>query len=63
MAELMMARRAYAIHMHRAGVNDFCLQKLMGHADLQVFRRYLAQTTEVIAQAHKAGSPVDNNRN
>jgi site-specific recombinase XerD len=25
------------------------LQKLMGHADLQVLRRYLAQTTEDIA--------------
>jgi len=40
----------------------YSLQKLMGHADLQVLRRYLAQTTEDIAAAHRVGSPVDNNQ-
>jgi site-specific recombinase XerD len=35
-------RRAFAINMLRAGVDVFSLQKLMGHADLQVLRRYLA---------------------
>jgi site-specific recombinase XerD len=55
-------KRAFAINMLRAGVDVFSLQKLMGHADLQVLRRYLAQTTEDIAQAHKIGSPVDNAR-
>jgi site-specific recombinase XerD len=53
-------RRAFAINMLRAGVDVFSLQKLMGHADLQVLRRYLAQTTDDIAQAHRIGSPVDN---
>ena len=53
-------RRAFALNMLRAGVDIFSLQKLMGHADLQVLRRYLAQTTEDIAQAHRLGSPVDN---
>ncbi len=46
-------RRAFAINMLRAGVDVFSLQKLMGHADLQVMRRYLAQTTDDIAQAHR----------
>jgi site-specific recombinase XerD len=55
-------RRAFAINMLRAGVDVFSLQKLMGHADLQVLRRYLAQTTEDIALAHRIGSPVDNNK-
>jgi site-specific recombinase XerD len=55
-------RRAFASNMLRAGVDVFSLQKLMGHADLQVLRRYLAQTTDDIAQAHRIGSPVDNNR-
>jgi site-specific recombinase XerD len=55
-------RRSFAINMLRAGVDVFSLQKLMGHADLQVLRRYLAQTTDDIAQAHRIGSPVDNNR-
>ena len=52
-------RRAFALNMLRAGVDIFSLQKLMGHADLQVLRRYLAQTTEDIAEAHRIGSPVD----
>lgn len=55
-------RRAFAINMLRAGVDVFSLQRLMGHADLQVLRRYLAQTTEDIAQAHRLGSPVDNSK-
>jgi site-specific recombinase XerD len=55
-------RRAFAINMLRAGVDVFSLQKLMGHADLQVLRRYLAQTTDDIAKAHRIGSPVDNNK-
>jgi site-specific recombinase XerD len=46
--------------MLRAGVDVFSLQKLMGHADLQVLRHYLAQTTDNIAQAHRLGIPVDN---
>lgn len=54
-------RRAFAINMLRAGVDIFSLQKLMGHADLQVLRRYLAQTADDIAQAHRMGSPVDRN--
>ena len=48
--------------MLRAGVDVFSLQKLMTHADLQVLRRYLTQTTDVIAQAHRIGRPVDNNK-
>ena len=52
-------RRAFALNMLRAGVDIFSLQKLMGHSDLQVLRRYLAQTTDDIAAAHRIGSPVD----
>lgn len=55
-------RRAFAINMLRAGVDIYSLQSLMGHAGLEVLRRYLAQTTEDIAQAHKLGSPVDNSK-
>ena len=55
-------RRAFVINMLRAGVDVFGLQKLMEHADLQVLRRYLTQTTEDIAQAHRMGTPVDNNK-
>lgn len=54
-------RRAFALAMLRNGVDVFALQKLMGHSDLQVLRRYLAQTDQDIQTAHMRGSPVDNN--
>ena len=54
-------RRAFALTMLRNGVDVFALQKLMGHADLQVLRRYLAQTDQDMQAAHMRGSPVDNN--
>jgi site-specific recombinase XerD len=54
-------RRAFALVMLRSGVDVFALQKLMGHSDLQVLRRYLAQTNQDVQTAHMRGSPVDNN--
>lgn len=53
-------RRAFAIGALRAGVDLVSLQRLLGHADLSVIRRYLAQTEEDLARAHAKGSPVDN---
>jgi integrase/recombinase XerC/integrase/recombinase XerD len=53
-------RRAFALQCLRNGVDVYSLQKLMGHADLQVLQRYLAQTYEDIKEAHRSGSPVDN---
>lgn len=47
--------------MLRNGVDIFALQKLMGHSDLQILRRYLAQTDQDIHTAHMRGSPVDGN--
>jgi site-specific recombinase XerD len=47
--------------MLRSGVDVFALQRLMGHADLQVLRRYLAQTDADVHIAHMRGSPMDNN--
>ena len=54
-------RRAFALVMLRNGVDIFALQKLMGHSDLQILRRYLAQTDKDIHTAHMRGSPVDSN--
>jgi site-specific recombinase XerD len=54
-------RRAFALLMLRNGVDVFALQKLMGHSDLQVLRRYLAQNDQDTQLAHMRGSPVDNN--
>ena len=53
-------RRAFALQCLRNGMDVYSLQKLMGHSDLQVLQRYLAQTTEDIRKAHLLKSPVDN---
>ena len=53
-------RRAFALNCLRNGVDIYSLQKLMGHADLQVLRRYLKQTNQDLCEAHRKGSPVDN---
>ena len=52
-------RRYFALQMLRSGVDVFSLQKLMGHSDIQILRRYLQQTEEDIRSAHKLGGPVD----
>lgn len=53
-------RRGFALNYLRNGGDIYTLQKLMGHADLQVLRRYLAQTDEDLLIAHQNFSPVDN---
>ncbi len=52
-------RRAFALNMLRNGADVFALQKLLGHSDLQIMRRYLAQNTQDTQLAHLRGSPVD----
>lgn len=52
-------RRSFALMMLRAKVDIFSLQKLMGHSTLDVLKKYLAQTTEDVKNAHERGSPVD----
>jgi integrase/recombinase XerD len=53
-------RRAFAINSLRKGIDIYSLRELMGHADIQVLQRYLKQTTDDLAKAHRATSPVDN---
>lgn len=52
-------RRYFALEMLRSGVDVFSLQLLMGHADIQVLRRYLKQTGRDTIEAHNKGRPVD----
>ncbi|MFC2065227.1 tyrosine-type recombinase/integrase [Chloroflexota bacterium] len=53
-------RRWFALTCLRAGMDVYSLQELMGHADLQILRRYLKQTNQDIREAHRKASPVDN---
>ena len=52
-------RRAFALSCLRNGMDIFALQRLMGHSNLSVLRRYLLQTTEDLRRAHAARGPVD----
>ena len=52
-------RRAFALACLRGGVDLISLQRLMGHADLSVLRRYLAQVEADLQAAHTRGGPVD----
>lgn len=52
-------RRAFALLSLRGGCDVYALQRLMGHADLTVLRRYLAQTESDLQAAHAKASPVD----
>ena len=52
-------RRFFALNCLRNGMDIFTLQKLMGHADLQILDRYLKQVTEDLERGHAQFGPVD----
>lgn len=52
-------RRTCALMMLRSGADVFSVQFLLGHSDLAVLRRYLAQTQADVTRAHQLHSPVD----
>lgn len=56
-------RRFFALECLRSGMDIFTLQRLMGHSDLQVLRRYLAQNSDDLQEAHRRLSPGDNLNN
>ena len=53
-------RRAFALYALRNGADIYSLQRLMGHSDLTVLRRYLKQTEADLQEAHRRAGPVDN---
>ena len=53
-------RRAFALSSLRGGCDLISLQRLMGHADLTILKRYLAQTEADLRAAHARAGPVDN---
>ncbi len=55
-------RRTCALMLLRNGADVFSVQYLLGHSDLGVLRRYLAQTDRDVTKAHTLHSPVDGMR-
>lgn len=53
-------RRAFAILSLRGGMDMESLRRLMGHSDLSVISRYLAQSKDDLKAAHDQSGPVDN---
>lgn len=52
-------RRAFALAMHRAGVDLLTIARLLGHSDISILERYIKQTGEDLRGSHERGSPVD----
>ncbi|MFH0802638.1 MAG: tyrosine-type recombinase/integrase [bacterium] len=51
-------RHAFALNFLRNGGNVFSLQRMMGHSDLTMTKKYLALTQEDIRAEHQRASPV-----
>lgn len=52
-------RRSFALWSLRSGMDIFSLQRLMGHSDLTVLRRYLALVEKDLQEAHRKHGAVD----
>lgn len=51
-------RHTFAIYSLREGMSPFALQRILGHADLNTTKRYLALTQADLAIEHRKSSPV-----
>ncbi len=58
-AQLHAFRRWFALTCLRSGMDIYSLSTLMGHAGLDVLRRYLKQTDKDLLESHRRASPVD----
>jgi integrase len=52
-------RHAFALNFLRNGGNVFALQRIMGHSDLSMTRRYIALTEGDIQGQHETASPIN----
>ncbi|GBF34672.1 site-specific recombinase XerD [Desulfocucumis palustris] len=51
-------RHTFALEFLRNGGNSFALQKTLGHADMNMTKRYVAMADEDIKEQHLKASPV-----
>ncbi len=51
-------RHAFAVNFLKGGGHAFALQKLLGHSDLSMTRRYVALTQEDLRAEHARASPL-----
>lgn len=51
-------RHSFAIEFLKAGGDPFSLQRMLGHADLTMTRRYIRLSQDDIKEAHEKASPV-----
>jgi integrase len=57
--QLHAFRRFFGLELLQNHVDVFSIQKLLGHEDLQVMRRYLKQSDQDTKQAHLMVGPID----
>ncbi len=60
MPGLHVFRRTFGLLSLRGGMDLETLRRILGHRDLSVLKRYLAQTKDDLREAHERSGPVDN---
>ncbi len=52
-------RHTFALYSLREGMNPFALQRILGHTDLTMTKRYLSLNQEDLKREHEKSSPLN----
>ncbi|MGB4412768.1 MAG: site-specific integrase, partial [Atribacterales bacterium] len=52
-------RHTFALYSLREGMNPFALQRILGHSDLTMTKRYLSLTQDDLKREHEKNSPLN----